>query len=259
MKYEKPSLTLGQQADLLLSRGMAGDRNLMVERLGSVNYYRLSGYWHPFVDSKEQFEEGTSFETVWARYAFDRRLRLVVMDAIERVEIAIRTWLAYHHSQSYGPFAYATDPTTLSKLTARSRQDFLNRIKQETDRSKEDFVSHFRHKYGDSSDFLPGNDQQGEESRFFGAWHSTQRASLMASDSQLRPQHLCAPWKAMESRPRSKAGHTLGREVSRVARSGEDREFTSFRSSKSLPVLSQASSPSKWLAGQTESAPFRVA
>jgi len=78
MKYEKPSLTLGQQADLLLSRGMAGDRNLMVERLGSVNYYRLSGYWYPFVDSKEQFEEGTSFETVWARYAFDRRLRLVV-------------------------------------------------------------------------------------------------------------------------------------------------------------------------------------
>lgn len=48
MRFTKPPLTLEEQANLLLVRGMAGDRNLMVERLAVVNYYRLSGYWYPF-------------------------------------------------------------------------------------------------------------------------------------------------------------------------------------------------------------------
>ncbi len=48
MKYAKPSLTFEQQADLLLTRRMQGDRATMMSRLEVVNYYRLSGYWHPF-------------------------------------------------------------------------------------------------------------------------------------------------------------------------------------------------------------------
>lgn len=36
MKYAKPPLTLEQQADQLLRRGMAGDRDLMIARLRSV-------------------------------------------------------------------------------------------------------------------------------------------------------------------------------------------------------------------------------
>ncbi|MCX7425112.1 MAG: hypothetical protein NTW96_05725 [Planctomycetia bacterium] len=44
MKYAKPPLTLEQQADQLLHRGMIGDRSLMIARLRSVSYYRLSGY-----------------------------------------------------------------------------------------------------------------------------------------------------------------------------------------------------------------------
>ncbi|MBN2210960.1 MAG: hypothetical protein JW709_06150 [Sedimentisphaerales bacterium] len=48
MNYAKPPLTLEQQADLLLSRGLFGDKPLMMDRLAMVNYYRLSGYWHPF-------------------------------------------------------------------------------------------------------------------------------------------------------------------------------------------------------------------
>ena len=41
MSYAKPPLTFEQQADLLIQRGMTGDRDLMVTRLASVNYYRL--------------------------------------------------------------------------------------------------------------------------------------------------------------------------------------------------------------------------
>jgi abortive infection bacteriophage resistance protein len=44
---------------------------------------------------------------VWRRYTFDRQLRLQVMDAIERIEVVVRTLLAYQHAHLYGPFAYA--------------------------------------------------------------------------------------------------------------------------------------------------------
>ena len=69
MKYVKPPRTLEEQADLLLSRGMMGDRAAMIARLTVVNYYRLSGYWHPFRNpADEAFRPNTTFDNVWQRY-----------------------------------------------------------------------------------------------------------------------------------------------------------------------------------------------
>ena len=65
MKYAKPPLTLEQQADQLLHRGMVGDRDLMIARLQSVSYYRLSGYWFPFRNADDTFRPGTSFDARW--------------------------------------------------------------------------------------------------------------------------------------------------------------------------------------------------
>src|SRR5207237_4434280 len=99
---------------------MKGDRATMVARLSSVNYYRLSGYWHPFRNPDHTFKENTRFDTVWQRYVFDRQLRLLVMDAIERIEIAARTQLAYRIAHHHGdPFAYATDPNALPRLSSQ--------------------------------------------------------------------------------------------------------------------------------------------
>jgi abortive infection bacteriophage resistance protein len=92
MEFAKPALTLDAQIALLVARGMTGDRALMKARLESVSYYRLSGYWFPFRKTDDQFRDNTSFESVWERYVFDRALRLVVMDAVERIEIAVRAF-----------------------------------------------------------------------------------------------------------------------------------------------------------------------
>jgi abortive infection bacteriophage resistance protein len=48
MEYKKPALTYEEQADLLLSRGLIAERSFLIEKLRSVNYYRLSGYLYPF-------------------------------------------------------------------------------------------------------------------------------------------------------------------------------------------------------------------
>ncbi len=98
MEYKKPPLTFEEQADLLLSRGLQAERDRLIFHLKSVNYYRIMGYLYPFRMADNQFKPGTTFEVVWRHYTFDRRLRFLLLDAIERVEVAIRAQLVYHFS-----------------------------------------------------------------------------------------------------------------------------------------------------------------
>jgi abortive infection bacteriophage resistance protein len=155
VKYTKPPLTIHEQVKLLHQRGMEGDSSLMSQRLGVVSYYRLSGYWYTFRQSDDSFKAGTSFEQVWNTYVFDRHLRLLVMDAIARIEVAVRSLMANYHAHEHGAFAYAVDLNSLPKMSADDHINFLNRIADETERSKESFVEHFRDKYGDFHQYLP--------------------------------------------------------------------------------------------------------
>jgi abortive infection bacteriophage resistance protein len=183
MEYTKQPLTLEEQARLLCSRGMIGNIDLMIERLRVVNYYRLSGYWYPFRNRwrychvaeggtprredwyvDDTFQAGTSFEKVWNRYVFDRRLRLVVLDAIERLEVALRTQIAYHHVHyCKNPFAYV-DNTSTSLPNLRpgwQRDKFLKKITEANTLptpekpSPDIFVNHFFKKYGDTHTSMP--------------------------------------------------------------------------------------------------------
>jgi len=75
-----------------LKRGLvAPDQQAVIEKLQAVSYYRLSAYWYPFRQPDDTLKPGTTLKTIWRRYTFDRQLRLLVLDAIERVEIAVRT------------------------------------------------------------------------------------------------------------------------------------------------------------------------
>ena len=163
MKYAKPALTLEEQADQLVARGMAGNRDQVIERLRQVSYYRLSGYWFPFRQQDpdgsgyllDDFKPGTTFSEVWECYVFDRRLRLLVFDAIEQIEVAVRSQLANHHAQAFGPFSYATDANALPGCGGKERTAFVQTIQAEVNRSSDAFVKHFRAKYGDHHTYLP--------------------------------------------------------------------------------------------------------
>lgn len=140
-----------QQVDLLESRGMLGDPADMAARLATVSYYRLSAYWYPFrQDGTETLRPGTNFAVVWNRYRFDRELRLLVMDAVERIEVAARTQFTYHHALVHGAFAYATDPTSLPYLDDDQRIALRESLAREASRSKEAFIDHFRRRYAES-------------------------------------------------------------------------------------------------------------
>lgn len=147
MRYTKPPLTFEQQADQLLQRGLVAEREKLIARLSEVNYYRLSGYWYPFrMPDGEVFPSGTTLDLIWDRYVFDRQLRVLVMDGIERVEVAVRTALANRLSLRHGAFGHL-DRRHLPNISVGRHRRMLEKIQNEEDRSNEVFVGHYHSKY----------------------------------------------------------------------------------------------------------------
>jgi abortive infection bacteriophage resistance protein len=88
MKFTKPALSFEAQAKLLESRGLLiPDLASATAFLTHVNYYRLAGYVLPFESDHaiHQIRPGACFEQVAQLYRFDRELRLLVLDAIEKI------------------------------------------------------------------------------------------------------------------------------------------------------------------------------
>ena len=109
MKPLKPWLSFADQLQQLQDRGLQVDKPAAaldyLERLG---YYRLSGYWYPLraidpvasmVQGKavrlDSFAPGCRFEDVVRLYVFDKKLRLLALDALERIEMAVRVDVAH--------------------------------------------------------------------------------------------------------------------------------------------------------------------
>ncbi|HEU4555189.1 MAG TPA: Abi family protein [Chitinophaga sp.] len=100
MFYTKIPTTIDRQIIQLSERGLIiTDEPLARHYLANVSYYRLAGYWWPMQANKAThvFKPNSRFENVIALYNFDRELRLLVFDVIERIEIAqIRNICAHH-------------------------------------------------------------------------------------------------------------------------------------------------------------------
>ena len=94
ISFAKPSISVDEQITLLKNRGLnIQDPQRAKSYLEVISFFRLSPYMRPFQlsnDEKHIFKSNAEFKDVVALYAFDRELRLLVMDAIERIEVAIR-------------------------------------------------------------------------------------------------------------------------------------------------------------------------
>lgn len=151
INYSKPPLTIEEQLKKFIKRGLiVSDEVNATKTLSSIGYYRLSGYLHPLRerDAKglvlDKFVDNSNWNTALTLYEFDRKLRLLVLDALERVEVAIRCQLVYHFSHSYGPFGYTK---SINFHEAFNHEFWLTGITKETNRSSEAFIKHYQSKY----------------------------------------------------------------------------------------------------------------
>lgn len=118
-RYDKPVLTFEEQIALLKRDGLRiDDERRMIRHLSNINYFRLCAYMRPFrqIVNKEEgnFKEGTSWDDIYDLYRFDRKFRLLIFDAIERIEVALRTQIVYQLGRKHG--AHWQDKSELFKV-----------------------------------------------------------------------------------------------------------------------------------------------
>jgi len=94
--YNKKPLSFADQLQQLKDRNLTvTDNASALHYLSQIGYYRLSAYFLPYQNVKDRFDDGITFGQIIDTYAFDRELRLLVFDCIERIEVAIRTQFIY--------------------------------------------------------------------------------------------------------------------------------------------------------------------
>lgn len=169
----KPWTSFRDQLAQLEQRGMVvEDQTAAMDYLERIGYYRLSGYWYPMrsIDiaaSLKQgkavrsnlFVDGTRFEDVVHLYVFDKKLRLLALDALERIELAVRVDVAHLLGQQ-DPLAHE-NPACLhgnfaKRLITRGsdagkteHQAWLAKYQALLFRArKEPFVQHHKQQYG---------------------------------------------------------------------------------------------------------------
>lgn len=168
-RYTKPFLSVLDQVALLQSRGMqipdSARASVYLERVG---YYRLSGYWYPLRTSQpapppakpgsimveDNFRPGSSFDHVIDLYVFDKKLRLLMLDGLERLEVGFRSNIVAllgsrspiaHRDGSNFNQRFVVEIDSQTGLTWH--QSWLARLDKAVHKSGEDFAKHFKENY----------------------------------------------------------------------------------------------------------------
>ena len=226
-EYNKPWLSVDQQVERLAEHGLeVGDRARAATIVQAIGYYRLTGYLYPFRTSEQyidhlgrtrvrvlgDYRPGTSLEQAEKLIDFDRQLRLLVLDGLERIEVAVRMRIGYvlgrasafaHEDSSCFTPAFTTEITDTREPAPSKHVQWLQRVNARKASSDEQFVEHFREKYDDrmpvwalteilelghlSVLYRGMNQKDAEEiARAFGAPTKTLLASWLASLNYVR-------------------------------------------------------------------------
>lgn len=177
MAYEKPWLSFEEQLEKLQERGLiVEDTHKALSYLERIGYYRLSGYWYAFrergdgqglgasqggLNTKrsrpvlDTFKLGSTFKNAVDLYVFDKKLRLLILDALERIEISLRVDLSHLLGEA-GPDTYLNPDNFSDKFAKKlnshfgstDHQRWLAKHDELIRRSKEEFIKHNKEKYG---------------------------------------------------------------------------------------------------------------
>lgn len=150
----KPFATISAQIDILASRGLSLDEAIANQWLRSVGYHRLSGYWYPYRGQNDgthslrsdRFVPGSTLDDVVHLYEFDRKLRTLIHDGMERVEVALRSHMSYRIG-SIGPLAYR-DPVNFRPAFDHAQWLVTASIRADRAQRHSEPIRHHQAKYG---------------------------------------------------------------------------------------------------------------
>jgi abortive infection bacteriophage resistance protein len=148
VKFNKPAMSVNQHIALLLKRGLIIKKEWKAkEYLSHISYYRLSGYLRFFYkDDDHNFQKGTTFDNVFDIYSFDRKLKILLLDILERIEISFKANMINILSEEHGPHWFL-EPSNFTSPQAANNTFKI--IEEEIAKNKKHnlFIKHYNNKY----------------------------------------------------------------------------------------------------------------
>ncbi|MBX9809454.1 Abi family protein [Candidatus Gracilibacteria bacterium] len=169
MQFSKTPLNIHEQVNLLRSRGLIiRDESHAIAKLEHIGYYRLSGYFKFFQKGDNTYLPDVTFEKVLDIYIFDRKLRLHTLDAIERIEVSLKSNISNTLSILGGCFWYknrdffdlgdhiANDLKTPEQQDRdmeinKKYEEMLEKFSRKKSKSSSVFISSYNEKYNEEN------------------------------------------------------------------------------------------------------------
>lgn len=148
MQYRKEPIPISAQIEKLQNRGLIiNNAEKAAHYLSNISYYRLRAYTYPFQDNEAEnqpFIKKISFEEIINLYVFDRQLRLLIFNAIEKIEVSFRTQIIHQYALVHGSH-WHLKPELYNNSIYFAEQ--IASLEKEIDRSNETFIKHYKQKY----------------------------------------------------------------------------------------------------------------
>lgn len=197
MKYEKVPFTINEHIELLKARKLSIPNEERAKKyLGNIGYFRLTGYMYHLQknDGSHEFSDNISFNDIITHYNFDKKLRSLIIEYLERIEVALRAKLTDSYSNKYGFYWY----TNYDLYDNKNVYDLINaEIAENFVEPQERFLKAFKNKY--TSESLPPSNMAveiltlGKLSRLYKGLSNISEKMAIANDFGL-PSTILSSW-----------------------------------------------------------------
>lgn len=123
---------------------------MAVRYIQNIGYYRLSAYMYPLLCKpkiEHLYKRGASFDQVMMLYRFDKKLRILIFNEIEKIEVAVRSAVVNIGCEITGDPFWITKQENFRNVNKFNHT--MELIESEFNHSREDFILHFKQKYSD--------------------------------------------------------------------------------------------------------------
>ena len=106
--YKGIHLTFEEQINLFEERGMKfkDGKDKAIEKIKFINYYKIKEFSLPYMNENKLYKENVYFEDIIHRFYWDKNLRLYFLRITEKIEISLKTSIAYILGREFGAFGY---------------------------------------------------------------------------------------------------------------------------------------------------------
>lgn len=153
---QKMFKTLEQQIEILREKGLViNDVENAKKILFKENYFFITGYRHLFMTQsrEKKFNNGTTFDELYAVFIFDRHIRNIMFKNILIVENNIKSIMSYQLSKKYGfKEKDYLNPENFTKDPLREKQvyDVISKMKRQirVNGKQHTATQHYMYNYG---------------------------------------------------------------------------------------------------------------